>query len=120
MRKKINVLLSILALVCLIGCATGPNAYETDAYKTLAATAQTVDAARQAWNDYVKAGHSNVAEVTQVHSAYVDYQAAMAAAQVAVAIYHANPTNSLSLETALANFGTTAGNVISEIATLKK
>ncbi len=112
--------LTVIVLAFLIGCATGPNAYEVDALKSIQATAQTVDLARQGWNDYVASGHAGTNEVRQIHDAYVKYQAAMALAQVAVTAYHANPTNQTSLESSLSVLSTESGNVIGAISTLKK
>lgn len=109
-----------LAICLLVGCATGPNAYEIDALKSIQATAQTVDLSRQGWNDYVAAGHAGTNEVRQVHDAYAKYQAAMALAQVEVAAYHAHPTNQMSLEASLSVLSTESGNVIGAISTLKK
>ena len=54
--------------------------------KTLATTAQTVDAAMQGWAEYVAIGAAKPADETRVRAAYEKYQASMNAA---VAIYKA-------------------------------
>lgn len=67
--------------------------------KTLATTAQTVDAAMQGWAEYVAAGQASASDEARVKSAYQKYQTAFAAAK---AIYDTgSTTNGAALNSAV-------------------
>lgn len=100
-----------LGLICGIGalatgCSTATPQQIT--YQAAGTTVVTVDAAMKEWGAYVQAEHPSAAEEAAVRAAYDKYQAAMAAACDAGAIYASTastnaPAASLALNQAVAN-----------------
>lgn len=97
MKNQNLVVLGLLALILCSSCAT----FETNAYRAVAATASTVDAAMNGWGDWVRAGKATTADEDAVRDAYEMYQAAMRSARRQVAQYSAGVVDRSSLETAL-------------------
>ena len=71
--------ISVIALAFLIGCAT----FNDNAGKVLATAATTVDTAMTSWAQYLKLHPLPASKQMRVKSAYVSYQASMAAAEKA-------------------------------------
>lgn len=113
--SKLPLALLLGALICSQGCAT----FDTNAYKTLAITATTVDSSRQAWNDYVGQGKATVAEVQAVADSYAKYQHAMAYAQSATIAYETTKNQS-QLQGAIDAAVAAATNFTSLIAAFRK
>ena len=65
-------------LMFALGCAS----FQTNAGKTLASTAMTVDAAMKAWSKYVDKNGVDPARNLAVKTAYIRYQAAMQTASM--------------------------------------
>lgn len=72
----------ILAIVAFAGCTT----VKTNAGKTLASVAVTVDASMKAWAALVVAGQTNPQQEANVKAYYARYQQAMVVARSAYAI----------------------------------
>ena len=87
-----------LLLVPLLIC--GCRSLEQTAYVATGATVATVDAAMQAWGDYVAEGHATPEQEAAVKLAYERYQKALRAEQIAVKVYRANK-DKLNLKAAL-------------------
>lgn len=82
-------LLLLPLLLLLLGCQS--------AYKTTGVTIVTVDAAMNAWGDYVRAGLSTPEEEAKVKSAYDKYYAAIQGEKAAVIAYKSTgDTNGLN------------------------
>lgn len=111
MKKLFRICVLCAFVVQLSGCATA----ESNAYKTTAVIAQTVDSARQAWNQYVHDGKATVDQVRAVHSAYAKYQSAMAVAEAAVITYKTNH-DAGALNAALQSVSAASSAVIAAVA----
>lgn len=100
------------ALLCGIGlfaggCSTTPQQV---AYRTTGTTIVSVDAAMKEWGAYVATAHPPASQEAAVKNAYEKYQAAMATACDAGAIYASTsstnaPAASAALNQAIANAG---------------
>ncbi len=103
---KPPIVLLLLGLAFLSGCATGP---ESAVYQGAGVAQVSVETALQAYDQFAAAGKTTPAQNAAVKAAYEKYQLAFAAACDAGAIYAAagNGTNapaaSLALEQALQN-----------------
>jgi hypothetical protein len=75
--------LAMLGLSAALLCA-GCKSPEVAAYRTVGGVAATVDAAMNAWGDWVRAGKATADDETRVRSAYIKYQNAMQVAKAAV------------------------------------
>jgi len=92
---KIPLLCFLLAF-CSMQFA-GCKSPETVAYKVTGATVLTVDAAMNAWGDYVRAGRATDAQQAKVREVYGKYLAAIQLERAAVLSYKANgDTNAIS------------------------
>lgn len=68
-----------IALVALMGCAS----FQSNAGKSLATVATTIDAAMKGWAGYVVAGGASETQQTEVKAVYHQYQVVMFAAETA-------------------------------------
>lgn len=91
---------TVLLVVCL-GCAGGCATVESGAYKVIGSTTVLVDAAMQAWADYVVMGKASAEDEAAVQRVYGDYQAAMRVCRAAVTAYRAGGNGQDAVETAL-------------------
>jgi type IV pilus biogenesis protein CpaD/CtpE len=119
-RLQIGAALLVAAMtMVLVGCATPEKA----AYNTLATTAQTVEAGRKAWVDYVTQQRQVLATGTQARAelemqvqqgaeVYAKYQQAMRVARAAVTTWKTAPQDQTALNTALDVLAKTAGEFI--------
>ena len=81
MKKLIAIAVCAL-MVSLLGCAT----LQSNSAKTLATTAQTVDAAMQGWASWVVLDQATDEQEAKVRAAYTKYQLAMGVARNAYTI----------------------------------
>lgn len=122
--KQVQYMVGLVALVCLIGCAT----FETNTGKTISSVATTVEAARKAWVAYVteqRVLQPNAAlrqdlekKVAKVGDAYGKYQAAMRTANATLTAYHNAPADQSTVKTALAAVSASAGELVGLINSL--
>lgn len=115
MKKQTFVPIAVLLafFVFLAGCATT----ETNAYKVIGTTANTVEAARKGWNDWIRAGKDKPGERAQAQAVYAKYQAAMKVAEAAVTSYRLNPADTTALNAALNALDASKNEIINLFAT---
>jgi hypothetical protein len=94
-------------MTAVIGCNTTPQKVT---YQSAGTAVVSVDTAMNLWGAYVAANHPPIAQEQAVKAAYEKYQAAMATACDAGAIYAATgstnaPATSLALQQAIASVG---------------
>jgi hypothetical protein len=115
--KRMPLLFHLFALVALLALPACKN-LETAAYKTIGATAITVDGAMNGWGDYVRAGLAKPSEEAAVKAAYEKYQGAMQVLKVAVRNAKTNPEGESDLDRALRTASVTAGELVSLVRVL--
>ena len=80
MKTKLSAVALVVLLASMIGCAS----FQSNAGKSLATIASTVDAAMKGWAAYVVAsGQVSDSQQASVRDAYLKYQACMVTAQAA-------------------------------------
>lgn len=106
----------VAALFFSVGCAN----LETNAYKTIGATATLVDATMNGWGDYVRAGKASPQDETTVKAIYLKYQQSMRVAQAAVMSYRLQPTNAPALNIAIDALDASRIELVTLIQILRK
>lgn len=113
MNKCIPIV-TLMAL--LVSCAST----ETVAYKTLATTVVSVDAAMNGWGEYVRAGKASDDEQALIRDLYTKYQSSLKSAKAAVDAYYANRVNKTGLDLALNILDESKNQLIDTIFIIKQ
>lgn len=119
-RKRISNLFVtfLLGFACLALPAC--KNLETTAYRTIGATAISVDGAMSGWGDYVRAGLAKPSEEAAVKAAYEKYQAAMQVLKIAVRNVKESPSanGEAQLDRVLRTVSATAGELVTVVRAL--
>jgi len=104
----------LLIAVAIFGAGCAGQTPATTAEKTVSGVSVTVEVALGAWDQFVKAGKSTVAQEQQVKAAYAKYQAAFSVMCDAGATWSASE-NTTNAGPATAGYEYAAQNVSNEL-----